>query len=85
MWNEKGGESALASGRPAARPQAKGSLPLLVVSTATVAVAKDGRILWKQGFGWADRERRIPATEYNLEAAGNVTAIDHDHRPRHER
>jgi CubicO group peptidase (beta-lactamase class C family) len=28
-----------------------------------VAVAKDGRIIWEQGFGWADRERRIAADE----------------------
>lgn len=27
-----------------------------------VAVAKDGRIVWEEGFGWADRDRRIAAT-----------------------
>jgi CubicO group peptidase (beta-lactamase class C family) len=27
-----------------------------------VAVAKDGRVIWTAGFGWADRERRIAAT-----------------------
>ena len=27
-----------------------------------VAIAKDGRVVWQEGFGWADRERRIPAT-----------------------
>ena len=32
-------------------------LPSLVV-----AVAKDGRIVWEEGFGWADRDRGIPAT-----------------------
>lgn len=26
-----------------------------------VAVAKDGEILWEEAFGWADRERMIPA------------------------
>jgi CubicO group peptidase (beta-lactamase class C family) len=29
-----------------------------------VAVAKDGRVLWEQGFGWADRERRVAATPH---------------------
>jgi CubicO group peptidase (beta-lactamase class C family) len=32
------------------------------VPSVAIAVAKDGKILWEQGFGWADRERRIPAT-----------------------
>lgn len=29
---------------------------------ASVAVAIDGRIVWSQGFGWADIERRVPVT-----------------------
>jgi serine beta-lactamase-like protein LACTB, mitochondrial len=28
----------------------------------SVAVAHDGRIVWAEGFGWADVERRVPAT-----------------------
>jgi CubicO group peptidase (beta-lactamase class C family) len=31
--------------------------------SVAVAVVKDGKILWEEGFGWADRERRVPATE----------------------
>ncbi|HEV2125241.1 MAG TPA: serine hydrolase domain-containing protein [Chloroflexota bacterium] len=34
------------------------------VPSITVAVAKDGKILWQEGFGWADRERRVPATPH---------------------
>lgn len=34
------------------------------VPSISVAVAKDGKILWQQGFGWADRERRVRATEH---------------------
>ncbi len=29
----------------------------------SIGVAKNGRILWEEGFGWADVENRIPATE----------------------
>jgi CubicO group peptidase (beta-lactamase class C family) len=39
------------------------------VASASVAVAKDGRIVWEEGFGWADREamRRSTAnTMYSL-------------------
>src|SRR5207248_664015 len=34
-----------------------------------VAVARDGEIVWEEGFGWADRAARIPAdahTPYSL-------------------
>ena len=39
------------------------------VPSIAVAVAQGDKILWEQGFGWADRERRIPAdanTMYSL-------------------
>lgn len=32
------------------------------VPSVAVAVAKDGKIVWEQGFGWANREEMIPAT-----------------------
>lgn len=32
------------------------------IASYAVAVAKDGDIVWQEGFGWADREQRIPAT-----------------------
>ncbi len=32
------------------------------VPAMSVAVAKDGKIVWAEGFGWADLENRIPAT-----------------------
>ncbi len=34
-----------------------------------VAVARDGRIIWSEGFGWADLEQRVPvtpATEFRI-------------------
>lgn len=31
------------------------------IPSIAVAVAKDGEIVWEQGFGWADRENRIEA------------------------
>ena len=34
------------------------------VPSFAVAVARDGKILWEQAFGWADRENRRPATEH---------------------
>ncbi|MGH7482916.1 MAG: serine hydrolase domain-containing protein [Longimicrobiales bacterium] len=44
------------------------SLPSLAV-----AVAEDGRIVWEAGFGWADRERRIPATEHTMYSLASIS------------
>lgn len=43
-----------------------------VVSIA-VAVAKDGEILWQEGFGWADKERRVPATEHTMYSLASIS------------
>jgi len=34
------------------------------IPSMAVAVARDGEIIWEEGFGLADRERDIPATEH---------------------
>src|SRR5687767_14110279 len=36
------------------------------IPSISVAVARRGEILWEEGFGWADRENRIPATEHTM-------------------
>ncbi len=39
------------------------------VPSVAVAVARDGRIVWEEAFGWADRENRVaatPHTQYSL-------------------
>jgi CubicO group peptidase (beta-lactamase class C family) len=38
-----------------------------------VAVARDGKIIWEEGFGWADRERRIAATEHTLYSLASIS------------
>lgn len=37
-----------------------------------VAAAQSGRILWEEGFGWADKERRIPASPHTRYAVASV-------------
>ena len=36
------------------------------VPSLAVAVIKDGKILWEEGFGWASREQKIRATEQTM-------------------
>jgi CubicO group peptidase (beta-lactamase class C family) len=43
------------------------------VPSITVAVARDGKILWEEGFGWADRENRIAANEHTVYSLASIT------------
>lgn len=38
-----------------------------------VAVARNGEVLWEEAFGWADRERRIPATVHTMYSLASVS------------
>jgi CubicO group peptidase (beta-lactamase class C family) len=46
----------------AARDFIRSQLVAKSVPSITVAVFRDGRIDWEEGFGWADREGRVEAT-----------------------
>ena len=37
------------------------------IPSLAVAVARNGTILWEEGFGWADRENRVAATEPTMD------------------
>src|SRR5437667_9954639 len=39
----------------------------------TVAVAKDGKIVWEDGFGWANREKMIPATPHTMFSLASIS------------
>ena len=39
----------------------------------SVALVKDGRIVWEQGFGWADRSARTPATSHTAFSVASTT------------
>jgi len=41
--------------------------------SVAVAVAKDGRIVWEEAFGWADRERMIPATPHTMYSIASIS------------
>lgn len=43
------------------------------VPSIAVAVVKDGNIIWEEGFGWADKERRIPATAHTPYSLASMT------------
>jgi CubicO group peptidase (beta-lactamase class C family) len=47
---------------------AKGEIPSM-----SVAVAKDGEIIWEESFGWANREKMIPATPHTMYSMASIS------------
>jgi len=43
------------------------------VTGVSVALSQHGKIVWEQGFGWADKEQRIPATEHTLFSLASIS------------
>jgi len=43
------------------------------VPSISVAVARDGRIVWEEGFGWADREKSVAANEHTMYSLASIT------------
>lgn len=43
------------------------------IPSVTVAVARDGQILWEEGFGWADREKMIRATPDTMYSLASIS------------
>ena len=39
----------------------------------SVAVARDGSIVWEEGFGWADREQRVSASEHTMYSLASIS------------
>ena len=43
------------------------------VPSLAVAAARDGKIIWEQGFGWADRENQVRATEHTMYSLASIS------------
>lgn len=43
------------------------------VPSIAVAVARDGKIVWEEAFGWADRENRIAANEHTMYSLASIS------------
>ncbi|MCC6586883.1 MAG: beta-lactamase family protein [Bryobacterales bacterium] len=57
----------------ALRSRIRAELVRLNVASVSVALARDGKIVWEEGFGWADREKRIAATEHTLYSLASIS------------
>lgn len=43
------------------------------VPSVAVAVARDGKIIWEEAFGWADRENHIAATPHTIYSLASIS------------
>ena len=43
--------------------------------SAAVAVAREGQIIWEEAFGWADVEKRIPATPHKIYSLASISKL----------
>jgi len=43
------------------------------IPSLSVAVARGGKIIWEEGFGWADRERMIKATPHTMYSLASIS------------
>lgn len=43
------------------------------IPSLTIAVAQGNTVLWEEGFGWADRERRVVATPHTLYSLASIS------------
>ncbi len=46
----------------------KGDIP-----SVSIAVSKDGEIIWEESFGWANREKMIPATPHTVYSMASIS------------
>lgn len=57
----------------AVRARIRRQMTETAVPSIAVAVARDGKIVWEEGFGWADREKRIPATAHTMYSLASIS------------
>jgi len=43
------------------------------IPSVSVAVAQGSEVLWEEGFGWADRERRVAATPHTMYSLASIS------------
>lgn len=70
LWLER---AAAADRFDEVREFIRGQLTATSTPSIAVAVAQDGKIIWEEGFGWADRERRIVATEHTVYSLASIS------------
>lgn len=71
------GQSADPNLSPQVRSEIEATVSKFMASThvpgVSIAVVEKGKLLWATGFGWADAENNVPATEHTLFRLGSIS------------
>ena len=43
------------------------------VPSVAITIARNGQIIWEEGFGWADKEQQIQSTPATVYQVGSIT------------
>jgi CubicO group peptidase (beta-lactamase class C family) len=43
------------------------------MASVSIAAAQDGKVVWEESFGWADKEKQIAATPHSMYALASIT------------
>ena len=75
VWPVVTGQSAslAVDGFDAVRSLIRREIAERPVPSVAVAVAREGRIVWEEAFGWADRENRIPASPHTMYSLASIS------------
>lgn len=67
--------SLVAAGNPFAklRENIQSEIKEKNIPSLAVAVIRDGKILWEEGFGWANRQQKIQATEHTMYSLASIS------------
>jgi len=49
------------------------SLKRKKIASISVAVARDGKIIWEEAFGWANREKQVKATPHTMYSLASIS------------
>jgi CubicO group peptidase (beta-lactamase class C family) len=66
-------QGAVSASFPRARARIQRALVEEGVPSIAVAVAKGGKIVWEEGFGWANREARTPASAHTMYSLASIS------------
>ena len=56
-----------------ARSKILESLKKTKVASISIAVAKDGKIIWEEAFGWADRDNNVKASPHTMYSLASIS------------
>jgi CubicO group peptidase (beta-lactamase class C family) len=68
-------EKAFANTKNTARTEIQKAIDAGTAGSATVAIMDDGRLIYAEGYGMADREKKVPVDQHTVFNIGSVSKV----------